>query len=90
MYFPLCCEGKEQMRRKYSCSRALLPPVQPEHLRGEDLRRKRFRKRVWEVGEGRGEERRGKLQMGKKSSICMHRCYSKICLAGARANSLKL
>lgn len=39
---------------------------------------------------GRGEGRRRKLQMGKKSSLCMHKCYLKICLARARANSLRL
>lgn len=80
MYFPLCCEGKEQMRRKYSCSRALLPSVQLKHVKGETDTEREIQEEYGRLG------RRGKLQMERKSSLC----YLKICLARARANSLKL
>lgn len=84
MYFPLCCEGKEQMRRKYSCSRALLPSVQLEHMRGEtDAEREIQEENMGGWGGARGEEESYKWR-GKAL------CYLKICLERARANSLKL
>lgn len=44
------------MRRKYSCSRALLPSVQPEHVRGEDLRREIQEESMGGWGGARGGE----------------------------------
>lgn len=39
-------KGKELVRRKYSCSRALLPSVRREHVRGGQAQKGRFRKRT--------------------------------------------
>lgn len=89
MYFPLCCEGKKHMRRKYSCSRALLPSVQRSTWGGRTgTERENQEESIG--GLGRDEGKRGKLQMERRSSLCMHKCYLKICLARERANSLTL
>lgn len=70
MYFPLCCEGKEHMREEiqlFQSTSALCPAGAREG--GGQTRKGRFRKRVWGVGEGRGEER--KATNGKeKLFIC--------------------
>lgn len=85
--FPSAGAGqrKEHVRRKYSCSGALLPSVRWEHVRGGQTQKGSFRKRVWE---NRGD--RGKLRMERKSFLYVHKCYLNICLAGTRASILEI